>query len=395
MSDREGRSRDPHRAEAIRRSGLVAVGDPLQLELLTDIAVTVTGAPVAMISVVDDSHAYVVASTGLDSDWAIERTATLSHSTCASVIASGEPLVLDSMARDPRFGELTDQRPVESYCGVPIRGSQGQVMGSLCVVDSSDREWGPETIRLLKRIAEIVTNAVDTSIAFTNELLDLQRRSLPPSLPPAPNGSFEARYRPVPFGDAIGGDFYDGVACVDGSIAIVIGDVAGRGLGSTQAAAQLRAAARAILAQRPMGPTDVLAQLGVLTRSLSGCTNAAVLVATFSADGETVRWARAGAPPPIVVGADTVVAEGPVAPPLGVGTIDESFEVTTELADVHRLILFTDGLLNAQQESIDAGLRRIAERAAENATVDRLIDDCVPHQGQTDDVAVVTWQRGW
>lgn len=390
------RPHDGGRTEALRRSGLVAVGDPLQLELLTDIAVTVTGAPVAMISVVDDSHSYVVASTGLDSEWAIERSSTLSHSTCAAMIASGEPLILDSMARDPGFEELgLDRRPVESYCGVPIRGSQGQVMGSLCVVDSSARDWGPDTIRLLKRIAEIVTNAVDTSIAFTNELLDLQRRSLPPSLPPAPNGSFEARYRPVPFGDAIGGDFYDGVACVDGSIAIVIGDVAGRGLGSTQAAAQLRAAARAILAQRPMGPTEVLSQLGVLTRSLAGCTNAAALVATFSPDGGTVRWARAGAPPPIVVGAETVVAEGPVAPPLGLGTIDDSFEATTELANVQRLVLFTDGLLNAQQGSIDVNLQRIADRAAENASVDRLIEDCVPHQGQTDDIAVVTWQRGW
>src|SRR5215218_8913252 len=57
----------------------------------------------------------------------------------------------------------------------------------------------------------------------------LQRALLPPHLPDIEGITLAATYRAAGEGNEVGGDFYDVFAQADGSYAVVIGDVCGKG----------------------------------------------------------------------------------------------------------------------------------------------------------------------
>jgi len=75
--------------------------------------------------------------------------------------------------------------------------------------------------------------------------LQLQRALLPPRLPQIDGLPLTARYLPAGAPDRIGGDWYDAVPMDGGSVALVIGDVAGADLTAAALTAQLRGAVRA------------------------------------------------------------------------------------------------------------------------------------------------------
>src|SRR5207302_9188102 len=59
----------------------------------------------------------------------------------------------------------------------------------------------------------------------------LQRSLLPDRLPDVDGLDLCARYLPGGSGSDVGGDWYDAVVLPDGRVALVVGDVSGRGLG--------------------------------------------------------------------------------------------------------------------------------------------------------------------
>src|SRR6185503_14569852 len=73
----------------------------------------------------------------------------------------------------------------------------------------------------------------------------LQRALLPRSLPTVDGFAVAARYLPAETGLSAGGDWYDVVPLPDGSVSVVIGDVAGHGLEAASVMGQLRLAVRA------------------------------------------------------------------------------------------------------------------------------------------------------
>ena len=75
--------------------------------------------------------------------------------------------------------------------------------------------------------------------------LELQRAILPARLPAIEGLSLSARYLPAGAPDRIGGDWYDVVPLEGGTVALIVGDVAGADLLATALTAQLRGAVRA------------------------------------------------------------------------------------------------------------------------------------------------------
>ena len=73
----------------------------------------------------------------------------------------------------------------------------------------------------------------------------LQRALLPDRLPDVEGLPLTARYLPGGAPDKLGGDWYDVVPLEGGTVALVVGDVAGGDLAATALMAQLRSAVRA------------------------------------------------------------------------------------------------------------------------------------------------------
>jgi len=144
----------------------------------------------------------------------------------------------------------------------------------------------------------------------------------------------------------LGGDFYDTVESPDGTVTVLIGDVAGHGPDAAALGARLRSAWRALtLAGLPQ--TRVLTHLdGFLRTEVDTLTFATVAVLEVAADRASGRLLLAGHPPPVVLGPPVeVVGEGAFGHVLGVMETPAWTPVEVALGPGTALLLYTDGLI--------------------------------------------------
>ena len=82
-----------------------------------------------------------------------------------------------------------------------------------------------------------------------------------------------------------------------------------------------------------------------------------------------LRWASAGHPDPMLLGADGSVVDlaAPVGPPLGIGWLGPRVDGLVSMPEGSTLLLFTDGLFERRGVPLDEGraqVREIVERSA-------------------------------
>ncbi len=146
--------------------------------------------------------------------------------------------------------------------------------------------------------------------------LELQRGLLAGDLPSAPGLEIGVAYRPGVSGLEAGGDWYDAFWLEEGAgVALVVGDVVGRGIGAAATMGQLRSAVRALAVGRPEPGALVDALEGYSRRHAVGRL-ATLVYADLDLAGGRLRFACAGHPPPVLVPAGRAGA-----PALG-GTLD-------------------------------------------------------------------------
>jgi long-chain acyl-CoA synthetase len=178
----------------------------------------------------------------------------------------------------------------------------------------------------------------------------LQEGLLQPQLPQLPQLEIATYFRAVGEGQQVGGDFYDLFQAGDGSWALTVGDVRGKG----PAAAAMTALARYTLraaALHETRPSRVLALLNEAIMWQHGGEDFAS-VAYLSLDlgeaGASVSTSSGGHPLPVVLRADgSVDVLGEPGLLLGVDAKPELFESRADLAAGDTLVLYTDGLLDA------------------------------------------------
>lgn len=109
------------------------------------------GAPVSLITLVDESRQWFKARRGFD------RTETpREHAFCAHTILGNAPLVVPDAQDDARFADnpyVTDQPGIRFYAGAPLRTPEGHALGSLCVIDWTPREFTEVQERTLEALA--------------------------------------------------------------------------------------------------------------------------------------------------------------------------------------------------------------------------------------------------
>lgn len=223
----------------------------------------------------------------------------------------------------------------------------------------------------------------------------LQLSLLPQRLPEIPGVDLAARYVPATADVQVGGDWYDVIPLPGGLVGLAIGDVAGHGLQAAATMGQLRMALRAYALQDP-SPVGVMSGLHRLVSQLPMPEMVTLMYLVFDPATRTLRFANAGHPPALVVGAGTgTYLEHGLAPPVGV-TVDGLYtEASQELAAGTTLLLYTDGLVERRGVSIQDGLDRLSLFAAASSTSDLegFCDDVLSSlldQGQVaDDVALV------
>jgi serine phosphatase RsbU (regulator of sigma subunit) len=178
----------------------------------------------------------------------------------------------------------------------------------------------------------------------------LQNSLLPPALPAIPGIETATRFRPAQRGLDVGGDFYDLFETGDGSWAIVVGDVCGKGPEAAAVTALARYTVRAA-ATRERSPSRILTLLnGALLSQAPAAKFCTAAYARIDHEGNGARLTTSagGHPLPLLLHADGKVE--PVGRPgllLGIEADPELSDYALELHPDDALILYTDGLTDA------------------------------------------------
>lgn len=163
MEDTTGPLNDPARLDALRRSGVLDTPPEAAFDRLTRLAAKALHVPVALVSLVDSDRQFFKSCIGLPEPWASERGTPLSHSFCQHAVAARQPLIVDDARDHPALRDNLAIRDLDviAYAGIPLIASDGEALGSLCVIDNKPRRWTTEETSLLAEIAEAVVAQID------------------------------------------------------------------------------------------------------------------------------------------------------------------------------------------------------------------------------------------
>jgi sigma-B regulation protein RsbU (phosphoserine phosphatase) len=172
---------------------------------------------------------------------------------------------------------------------------------------------------------------------------DVQRRLLPPTELTGPGWQVAARYQPA---RVMAGDFYDVLQRADGSLDLIVADVAGKGFAASLIMASVKAMLPFVTHQG--GVADSLTRLNRrLAAELGRGEFVALTLARYNPRRAVIDIANAGAPDPYLLRfGDSPQPLSVPGPRLPLGVRDEvTYEsASTELADGEALLLLTDGL---------------------------------------------------
>ena len=240
--------------------------------------------------------------------------------------------------------------------------------------------------------------ALDRAIRYESERTiaeTLQQSVLPQALPEVEGVTFAARYLPGESGVDVGGDWYDAFPLADGRIALVVGDVVGKGVEAAATMGQLRNSLRAFASEHE-DPAEVVRRLSIMVEAHLDAPFATLAYLVLDLHARRCRYVVAGHPPPLVVdpsGSARYLEDGRTLP-LGVdGDVPlEAAETTLETGAT--IVLYTDGLVERRDAPLDVGLELVRVTAGSVAggpdtLVDHILRGVFEGTERYDDVAIL------
>jgi hypothetical protein len=259
-------------------------------------------------------------------------------------------------------------------------------------------KWGPFTMNLsdLSSCLFVLSLAVimvlrSTRISRQQALLEgelaaareVQQVILPEQIEKILGFKIESIYEPA---QQVGGDFFQILPGPEGSLLLIIGDVAGKGLPAAMLVSVLVGAIRGA-AEYTSNPAELLANLNdrLIGRTNGGFSTA--LAARISANGQ-VAIANAGHLPPYLDGREV---ELPGALPLGIEPRAHYETIRFPLSAGGRLTFYSDGIVEAQNPRGELfGFERGQHFSTQPVAV---IVEAAKKFGQQDDMTVIAITR--
>ncbi|WP_330280831.1 MULTISPECIES: SpoIIE family protein phosphatase [unclassified Streptomyces] len=334
-------------------------------------------------------------------------------SPVAAGIASGRAVLtadLDAAdgwrAQDPERAQRVLEYGIRSLLVVPLQ-ARGVVLGMAAFWRAeSSPPFEHEDVSFAEELAARAAVCIDNARRFTREhgvAVTLQRSLLPRGVPE--QTALEVAYRYLPAKEGVGGDWFDVIPLPGARVALVVGDVVGHGLHAAATMGRLRTAVHNFSAL-DLSPDELMAHLDELVDHIDAAestgeedgqriTGATCLYAIYDPVSGRVAAATAGHLGPAVVHPDGSVSfpQLPISPPLGLGAglPFESAELT--LPEGSRLVLYTDGLVEARDRDLDTGLEALhtalaGSDCAPEATCAAVIEEVLPSR-PSDDVALL------
>jgi GAF domain-containing protein/anti-sigma regulatory factor (Ser/Thr protein kinase) len=312
------------------------------------------------------------------------------------IAAERRAIAIDDVDHADVLNPILRRRGIRSLLGVPLRVEE-TVLGVLHVGTLTPRVFSQRDRDLLQLAADRAAIAIEHARLFEQRRVVevVQRTLMPDPLPDIPGLELAARYVPAAVGGTIGGDWYDVFELGRGRLALVVGDVMGRGVEAATLMAQLRTGLRAY-ALDGNAPGSVLERMNRLLMSLQPNTMTTLAYIVLDPEEEAAAIVSAGHIPPLVVDpagrAGFASVEGD--PPLGVSRTATYAEHRVAVPNGATVVLVTDGAVEVRGEPLQDGLERLRALAERERDADALSTAVasgeVTRMPPADDLAVLT-----
>jgi sigma-B regulation protein RsbU (phosphoserine phosphatase) len=206
----------------------------------------------------------------------------------------------------------------------------------------------------LRKLAEENRRHVGRLEGELREARTFQKSLLPPEESKVEGLAIAARYLPC---SELGGDFYDYASAGRGRTTVLIADVSGHGASAAMLTGIVKAAFRSAQTDA-YEPSAVIGRISASLRDLADHMMVTAFCARFTREERMVEYVNAGHPPGILIRDDgehvLLASTGPLISPVFPNPVFE--QKTMRLGAAQSLLLYTDGIVEAQADSQEFGL---------------------------------------
>ena len=114
--------------------------------------------PVSLVSFVETDRQWFKARVGFEA-----CQTPISQSVCRHALHQTDLLIIPDLTRDPRTWDntlVTAHPAIRFYAGAPLVTPEGVVVGTLCVIDTEPRCFGPVELSILKALQALVNDTI-------------------------------------------------------------------------------------------------------------------------------------------------------------------------------------------------------------------------------------------
>jgi phosphoserine phosphatase RsbU/P len=258
---------------------------------------------------------------------------------------------------DPRYIQCETGLVVRSELVVPLL-LQDRLIGVLDLESTDPNAFTAEHERMLATLGSYIAIALENARLYqearqTERRLqtdlatarEIQRGLLPTGAREIPGLELAAGYEPA---RELGGDFYDFLPYGQGRLAMVLGDVSGKGTAAALFASLAIGIVREHIVEHPCPPAEMLAMLNTRLHSAHFDSRfIATLFSVYDASTRRLTVSNAGGPYPLLVRDGAVQSVRIAGIPLGLFPDTQYDEVTLDLVPGDTVLFASDGILEA------------------------------------------------
>ncbi len=231
---------------------------------------------------------------------------------------------------------------------------------------------------------------------------EVQQRLFPQTMPQIAELQYAGHCRPA---QGVGGDYYDFLELPNGSFGIAIGDVSGKGIPAALLMASLQASVRGQSLSRGNDVAGLMANVNRLVYDASPSNRyATFFYAQFEPTTRRLIYVNGGHNPPMVLRGTEIIRLETGGPPVGLFRPAQYEQAEVQLNSGDLLVLFTDGISEAENPASDEwgeealmASARGANGIAPTDAIDRIMraaDEFAAGAPQHDDMTLVVARVG-
>ena len=166
---------EKERLKTLRSLSILDTPSEERFDRITRMARRLFNVPIALISLIDEDRQWFKSCMGLD----VRETAR-DISFCGHAILTEGVMVVADANVDKRFSDnplVLNEPNIGFYAGCPVHALNGQVLGTLCLIDTKPRPFSEEDVEMLRDLALIVESEIAIAeLATVDELTGISNR---------------------------------------------------------------------------------------------------------------------------------------------------------------------------------------------------------------------------